>query len=644
MFLNRFKRFEKQIEESFIGPKNIPSKFRKAAYYNMISYPLNLKKIQNINQNGIYVSSTETSGKISDAKAKSNNKGDQKEYIFGQHKNTSFYEVYSRELIFQLFEYPIMSYYKYNLFLNKSKHYYKIIKKFDDINQENNINNKIYEIIDMKKDKKNLKTEGQINNESLFSNLDKNNKVIYTKKHNIKNNSDDSTKIHQEINILKDNRKVSNLPFKEANEEESKIGMIKPEIKIEEYSNVKGNKKAELIKETFENKSDIFNSILNNNKKDGLIGEEENKIIEGKDEKELHNELENKQDQKAKIKERSENGIISQSISDETCHKKSKQIKKTKKTKKRNQKRKELSKSSENLNHSKLKKEIIFKDRGYSQGNIIKIIPKEKIEGDFDFLIHSLKGEVLERVLSHQEISPCAFYGNFTIEVNQRYDIIGEIKESSGDHEKLLEQASKYIKLINNLEENIKLNNQIGFKINNKKIMLYVLNGYYQRFIEDILDYKINQKKFKEMENYKNKKSYIQIIDISDTIKENSPKNQLMNLIIKSGIPFIFIFIQNLTKFQEIKTGSLNQKLERLEKEIKELKKSRSNGNEYNNINNKEDQKQNINKDSKYYELKINELTKSNEDLQKKYEDIQKKLDKILNKLGINKQDPKKEI
>ena len=57
-----------------------------------------------------------------DEEDKSNKKGNKnnKEIIFGEHRSHSFFEIYAREIIFQMFEYPLMSYRKYDLFINKT--------------------------------------------------------------------------------------------------------------------------------------------------------------------------------------------------------------------------------------------------------------------------------------------------------------------------------------------------------------------------------------------------------------------------------------------------------------------------------------------------------------------------------------------
>lgn len=82
-------------------------------------------------------------------------------------------------------------------------------------------------------------------------------------------------------------------------------------------------------------------------------------------------------------------------------------------------------------------KKISHSNNNKDKVSIRKII---RIKGDFDFLIHSLKGSVLEEVLTNKEIAPFIFYGNFKVDTKRKYDIIGEIKENSASHDELIEQ------------------------------------------------------------------------------------------------------------------------------------------------------------------------------------------------------------
>ena len=186
------------------------------------------------------------------------------------------------------------------------------------------------------------------------------------------------------------------------------------------------------------------------------------------------------------------------------------------------------------------------------------------ISGDFDFLIHSLEGKILFDILTNKDISPFIYYGNFKINPKKKYDIIGEIKESSKAHYDSIVQVCKYIHLIFDLKRNDEVNEKLTFKKENEKILMYVCNGSYYRFIENILDFKINQDKFKVMEKSKGFKNYSKIVDYINTIK-NKPqyeKNQLFNLIIDSGLPFIFIFIHNIAKLNQIKEKVANKEIQ----------------------------------------------------------------------------------
>ena len=105
---NNFKKFEQKLNKNFIGPKIIQNENWKQAYNNLIFGMPNLKLMKN----NIY----------NDEEDKSNKKDNKnnKEIIFGEHRSHSFFEIYAREIIFQMFEYPLMSYRKYDLFIDKT--------------------------------------------------------------------------------------------------------------------------------------------------------------------------------------------------------------------------------------------------------------------------------------------------------------------------------------------------------------------------------------------------------------------------------------------------------------------------------------------------------------------------------------------
>lgn len=251
------------------------------------------------------------------------------------------------------------------------------------------------------------------------------------------------------------------------------------------------------------------------------------------------------------------------------------------------------------------------------------------ISGDFDFLIHSLEGKILFDILTNKDISPFIYYGNFKINPKKKYDIIGEIKESSKAHYDSIVQVCKYIHLIFDLKRNDEVNEKLTFKKENEKILMYVCNGSYYRFIENILDFKINQDKFKVMEKSKGFKNYSKIFDYINTIK-NKPqyeKKQLFNLIIDSGLPFIFIFIHNIAKLNQIKEKVAN-------KEIQIIKENMLKENQKNQMKITEMSKE-MELQKEESQMKISKLKEENQDLKKTIEkmnnEMQQQKEKIFN-------------
>ena len=210
------------------------------------------------------------------------------------------------------------------------------------------------------------------------------------------------------------------------------------------------------------------------------------------------------------------------------------------------------------------------------EDNFLRAIKTETIREDHDFLIHSLDGNVLEEVLINKEIAPFIFYGNFKVDKSKKYDIIGEIKESSKGYIPIIKQFEKYEHFIRYLKKSDELNDKLFFKKTNKKIIMYVFNGNYHCFIKDILDFKINRDKFKEMENYKKKPCFQKIVESFFSEKKEGNIG-LMKSIIESGIPFVIIFVQHLMKLQSIKDNlncDLNEKIKALDNRVSNLEKS----------------------------------------------------------------------
>ena len=279
--------------------------------------------------------------------------------------------------------------------------------------------------------------------------------------------------------------------------------------------------------------------------------------------------------------------------------------------------------------HQIAKKKELFEPKEYSEDDKKKIKVLANISGDFDFLIHSLEGKILFDILTNKDISPFIYYGNFKINPKKKYDIIGEIKESSKAHYDSIVQVCKYIHLIFDLKRNDEVNEKLTFKKENEKILMYVCNGSYYRFIENILDFKINQDKFKVMEKSKGFKNYSKIVDYINTIK-NKPqyeKNQLFNLIIDSGLPFIFIFIHNIAKLNQIKEKVAN-------KEIQIIKENMLKENQKNQMKITEMSKE-MELQKEESQMKISKLKEENQDLKKTIEkmnnEMQRQKEKIFN-------------
>jgi len=196
-------------------------------------------------------------------------------------------------------------------------------------------------------------------------------------------------------------------------------------------------------------------------------------------------------------------------------------------------------------------------------------IAENNFKGDFDFLIHSLNGKTLKRVLEDKKKYPFIFFGNFDPDESCNYDVIGEIKESL--HNNHDEQALKYIAIIYNLikDNDGSLSKKLGFQKKNKKIIMYVFNSDYQTFLINMLSFEVNFKKFKN-----NNDDNITFKNICYYYKNNNKKNKLINIVIKSDIPFIFIYIPNIVIIQDIKkkeNNEMQEEIEKLRKKMAEL-------------------------------------------------------------------------
>ena len=478
-----FKMFEEDIGQSFIHPNDIRKKYRYQAYYHMIPKHLNIKNFQKIKYKetkakiGFQLKSKNPVSKYSTevGEIPSNLK-------FGQHDNYSFFEIYARETIFQLFKYPLMSFYKFSINLDYNAEFKKIFNWVEYKREKNKgIKNKVNIIPMRNKMKKDQLKEIENNKYSLPSYLYNN--VCEEVVDDYKIIKSEKTKIKAVTTLFKNVIKAFN-----------------PEETVKKENGTRNTRKAQIPELSNGNESN---------------GDQSETSIERRTERE--SEFENNRSEltsEYEIKNRTEP--------------ESKKQKKNLKTIINSDQEINLERHNVWLNHFYKKnilpesinkifvtrKEKKYRSRLLSDGDISKINFQTKVEGDFDFLIHSLEGNVLNEVLTDEEISPFIFYGNFELKKIHKYDIIGEVKESSDNHKlDLIKQVRKYIQLIYNLKRSKRLNDNLGFKKENEKILMYVFNSEYQKFIMNILDFRINRNKFKEMERYQKLESYQNILE-----------------------------------------------------------------------------------------------------------------------------------
>ena len=366
------------------------------------------------------------------------------------------------------------------------------------------------------------------------------------------------------------------------------------------------------------------------NKKNKETAEDNKKQIKDKKEK-IKDKKEKSKENKGEVIEKVIYSVLEKEIKTKKIEPKVKLsfFSETESKQKAKSEEKTLYKTKFTKTHQIAKKKELFEPKEYSEDDKKKIKVLANISGDFDFLIHSLEGKILFDILTNKDISPFIYYGNFKINSKAHYDSIV--------------QVCKYIHLIFDLKRNDEVNEKLTFKKENEKILMYVCNGSYYRFIENILDFKINQDKFKVMEKSKGFKNYSKIVDYINTIK-NKPqyeKNQLFNLIIDSGLPFIFIFIHNMAKLNQIKEKVANKEIQNLKENM--LKENQKNQMKITEMNKEmELQKEKNIKMNKEMELqkeenqtKISKLKEENQDLKKTIEkmnnEMQRQKEKIFN-------------
>ena len=623
---NSFKEFAEKIKKYSIAPKDIEKEDYKKSYLNLSEgYPKyhnskitpNIKPVrigdisqsesqyesqyesQNENYYGSryqseYESNPENNGKRRNKKKyksqyESQNGESQSETgksqdakvekkIFGQHINYSFYEYYAREIVFQLLKYPKMSYRKYEMEIDNDREN-KLIEKWVSDEIEAKVN-KVKPPSSQNIQNSGLSTqniEGKTPNDiksSVFQNKEKNCSKIIEEKKEIKDEDNKACDKNKEKKEVKDE---DNKACEKNNEKNSsKIMEEKKEVKDED--NKACDKKKEFAeKDDKKRKSDVlaFNSAIKSSSE-----------VETQPDTYLTKTMTsyNKKPfwfiEDEKYKDYNDKG-------DETMNKNNKKdnhnIKRYKI--KGMEKKKALSQTKPKIKKEKRLNYLINKDKRFKSSDLkkkkgyysAKILSERTflIKGDFDFLVHSLEGSTLEEVLTNENISPFIYFGNFDIKANKKYDIIGEIKENSGYQD--ISQVKKYLHLLYNLEKHPEFNDEMKFRKENKKIMMYVFNHSFQRFIENILDFKINREKFKNMKNFQYEcfHNIVGYIEKKDKVKDN-PRSLLMKIVIESGLPFVFIFVDNMKSMMDInqmdKIDS-NIKTKELEKQVDDLRK-----------------------------------------------------------------------
>ena len=508
-----YEDFEKEIQDKFIGPQVIPDGKKLHSYYNLIPFDIADSKINvnDIKKDTIFKHSNDE------------NKKDNIQLFnieSGRHKTFSFYENYSREVIFQLFEYPLMSFHKF--FIN-----------LDDYNEPSESKYNI-------KEKKLI--EPVVNEEEKESVVNKEEKESMIKKLMI-------NAIHIQVDsIVKSGYKS------DCNGVYSNRLYI---LGIEAVDNF-------LKKQIQSDCEDINNNKDEKNSTKEIIKKELSLQINNEINEETFWTSMEKGEQKNEIKENN---------SDTTLGKKSKNKKYNKK---------ELKEINPFLFRGYKINKVILEYSNHTDNEIIMKkkcknyqpqIENNKMNGGFDFLIHSLDGVVLQNIITKKDISPFVFFGNLDLNVNKKYDIIGEIKENFKEETRNLNQLNKYINVINKLKTSEKLNKRLTFNPNNNKILLYVFNSNYHIFLKEMLKFEVNRIKFQNMKEYENSENYLAIVNsFSKNICQGN--NKLLYNLINSGIPYMIIFLQDyfkLIKIKEMLNKEKDDKISKLEQKIEKV-------------------------------------------------------------------------
>ena len=239
--------------------------------------------------------------------------------------------------------------------------------------------------------------------------------------------------------------------------------------------------------------------------------------------------------------------------------------------------------NSKSKNFNEIKKDFMLSHKEIKKNEKSKKSKKSKNEdilyhGDFDFVMPNVSVDELNKVLNNTEIAPFIFHGN--INNSLKYDIIGEIKENINEGQRNIEQINKYISLIKLIRFNKDANENVGLNFENEKIMLYVFNTGYHKFLFKMIEYKKHYEKFESVDEKFRNDHYKKIISLPRKFKAEIRDEQnadLINIIINSSIPYIFIYVPSvsdvISKVQKKDPAidDLNSRLTELEKKVKEM-------------------------------------------------------------------------
>ena len=533
-----YEQYENSMHDYLIIPKTIPPISKEKAYFNLNKgKPIDLKakkrrllfKIEPTKKGNW---SDDNKGKkvaIKGEKQKYNNQSDSQNNIriegapsnlkFGSHSDYSFFEYWSREIVFQLFNYHQMFFFSY-----KFEKPQEMEKTFDMKFLENYVRKRDNLKITKVKEKT-AKDKKEINFQAKKEKTDEN------------------------INIQKN------------------IQVKKVEKKTEEYINIQSS-------------------------------------IHVKEEKE-------KADEKFKIQ-------INEKPSNE----------------------KNIKKAQKNDQGSNISMTNCISDDGMKkidEEELMNKINSSKFEGDFDFVIPDITKEELKSVLKNKEIGPFLFYDNINEDSYEKFDIIGEVKESLEGSNKNIFQLIKYLHMFFYLKESEDMNSNLGLKMKNNKIIMYVINSEYKNYLIKLIEYKNHMKQFTSIDN-KFKNEYFEAIIKNHKYGKN--KNILIDILIQSKTPYIFLYLPNAVITWSLHLGEidrLKKQMEGKDTEVNKLKKQmEEKDTEVNKLKKQMEGKDTeINKlDTKVNELnmKIISLSEAQESQTKKYQELEAKIQALLYK------------